>query len=650
MHQLSNILRFLAIDMVETASSGHPGMPMGMSDIATILFKDFLCFNPNDPYWPNRDRLILSAGHGSALLYSALFLAGYKGFALKDLKQFRQLGSKTPGHPEYDVAHGIETTTGPLGQGLANAVGMSISENTLRAKYGIDVINHKIYAIVGDGCLMEGISQESISLAGHLQLTNLIVIFDDNQISIDGKTSLATSEDQKMRFLANDWIVFEADGHDFRSITNALTNAQSATKPALIICKTKIGYGSPNMQETEGAHGAPLGVAEMQLTRQNLNWPHLPFQLPQELLDQWRIFWERNEAKYQLWQEQSRAKFEEYKNHSNLSTAIHSLERLKESYVNSQNQEATRKASGKAVDAIMEHYPALLGGSADLSLSNCTLRKCHAPSNRGNLAGNYIHYGVREHLMVAAQNGIALHGFFKPYGGTFLVFTDYCRPAIRLAAMMKLNIILVMTHDSIGLGEDGPTHQPVEHLATLRAIPNLLVLRPCDGAEVAESWQIALSDIQAPVMLVLSRQDLPQIRSKYSAINQSAAGGYIVRHESLPHAYTLVATGSEVKIALEVAYKLEALGMGARVMSMPCREIFLKQDISYRNKVLGHKKPVIVIEAALKLGWEVILGSDGLFFGMDGFGASGKADDLYEHFGLTSDKIFHHLRNNHVKH
>ncbi|HEU5047383.1 MAG TPA: transketolase [Rickettsiales bacterium] len=647
-HQdMANAIRALAMDAVERANSGHPGMPMGMADVATVLFRDFLKFDPKHPQWPDRDRFVLSAGHGSMLQYALLYLTGYEDMTLEDLKNFRQLGSKTAGHPEYGHASGIETTTGPLGQGLANAVGMALAERMMAARFGDKIVDHKVYVIAGDGCLMEGISQEAISLAGHLKLNKLIVLFDDNSISIDGPTSLSVSEDTLMRFKACGWNTDAVDGHDEAQIHQAIAKAQNSDKPVLIACKTTIGYGAPSKAGKASSHGSPLGKDEIEGTRAKLGWKHAPFEIPEAVLGRWRAAGERGAAAYKDWSareaQSGTAEFERMLVGELPDGWQEKFQEFKKQLFVKTPNEATRKSSQEVLEVLNPLIPELIGGSADLSGSNNTKTKALAAINANDFSGRYIHYGVREHAMGAIMNGMALHGGFIPYGGTFLVFSDYCRPAIRLAALMGLHVIFVMTHDSIGVGEDGPTHQPVEHIASLRAIPNLNVFRPCDAVETAECWALALATKDKPSLLCLTRQNLPLLRLEYSQENCSARGGYLIRDES-SHIrgtvqVTLLATGSEVSIAVEAQKLLAARNISATVVSMPCREMFDAQPEAYRKKVIQDGTIVIAVEAASGFGWEKYTGKYGMFVGMEGFGASGPAPDLYRHFGITAEDI-----------
>ncbi len=639
--RMANAIRALSMDAVEKAKSGHPGMPMGMADVATVLFTQYLNFDPKHPKWPNRDRFVLSAGHGSMLIYSLLYLTGYEDMTIDDIKNFRQLGAKTAGHPEYGHAEGIETTTGPLGQGIANAVGMALAERMLNARYP-NAIDHYTYVIAGDGCLMEGISQEAISMAGHLRLNKLIVLWDDNKISIDGATDLATSENQLKRFEACGWDVKAINGHDFYAITEALAWAKMQDRPVMIACNTKIGYGAPTKAGSHNSHGSPLGAEEIKGAREFLKWEHKEFEVPADVLDSWREAGQRGGALYKDWQKNvekldatGRKEFERTYN-GEIPNLAKLLEGAKKEFIEKKPGMATRNSSQKVLDVLTEALPELIGGSADLTGSVGTKTKNYKPVSARDYAGNYIHYGVREHAMQAAMNGITLHGGFIPYGGTFLVFSDYARPSIRLAALMGIRNVFVGTHDSIGLGEDGPTHQPVEHLASLRAIPNLLVLRPCDEIEVAESWEIALSHKTTPSVISLTRQNVPTIRTDFSE-NKTAKGGYIISEKKGAKA-TIIATGSEVSLAIEAQKKLDAEGIAVNVVSMPCTKLFDEQDAKYRASILGSGLRVAV-EAAGGYGWEKYIGENGVFIGMNSFGASGPATELYKHFGITVENI-----------
>ncbi len=639
--EMANAIRALAMDSVEQANSGHPGMPMGMADVATILFTRFLKFDPNHPRWPDRDRFMLSAGHGSMLLYSLLHLTGYADMTLDEIKRFRQLGSRTAGHPEYGHAAGIETTTGPLGQGLANALGMALAERILNARFGDSLVDHYTYVIAGDGCLMEGISQEAISLAGHLRLHRLIVFFDDNGISIDGPTSLATSDDQTARAAASGWNTIKIDGHDPEAIAEAIARARRSDRPTLIACKTVIGYGAPNKGGTASTHGAPLGKDEIAAARVKLNWPHAPFEVPSEIRAAWMAAGGRGGADFAAWSQRHqthahRVAFDRAMAGELPADFARIMAEIKSQIAAEAPKIATRQSSQKVLDALVPALPELIGGSADLTGSNSTKAKSAVPIKPGQYQGNYVYFGVREHGMAACMNGMALHGGVIPFGGTFLVFTDYCRPAIRLSALMGQRVIYVMTHDSIGLGEDGPTHQPIEHLAGLRAIPNLLVFRPCDAMETAECWALALASKDRPSVLSLTRQALPHLRADAASANHCARGGYVIRPPGNGRRATLIGTGSEVEIAIKARDLLEAKGIGAAVVSLPCWELFDQQPESYRRDVLGDGVRV-GIEAAGGFGWERYLGPDGHFIGMKGFGASAPAGDLYKHFGITAE-------------
>jgi len=641
----ANAVRFLAIDAVEKAKSGHPGMPLGMADVATVLFSRFLKFDASDPAWPDRDRFVLSAGHGSMLLYALLYLTGYEGVTLDELRNFRQWGSKTPGHPEYGHTPGVETTTGPLGQGIATAVGMALAERLLNARFGNDFVDHFTYVISGDGCLMEGLSHEAISLAGHLRLNRLIVLFDDNEISIDGPTSLSCSDDQLKRFEASGWSTCRIDGHDPEAITAAIEQARRSDRPSLIACRTVIGFGAPNRQGSEKAHGAPLGADEVAKTRAALNWPHPPFEIPHHVLDQWREIGARGQSARRHWLERTkrvpaapRSPFHDALNRKLPGDYLTAMAAVRDEFGAKRPGIATRQASQQVLDAIATALPNLLGGSADLTHSNLTRAKSQRPVQADFFAGDYIHYGIREHAMAAAMNGIALHGGFIPYGGTFLTFTDYSRPAIRLAALMRIRVIHVMTHDSIGLGEDGPTHQPVEHLAALRAIPGLLVFRPGDAVETAEAWDCALRAESNPSVLCLSRQAVPTFSDVSDDVNRVAYGAYVVVDPEGGRDVTLIATGSEVAIALQAAKLLAQDNVRAAVVSAPCFELFRAQSREYRAAVLG-QAPRIGVEAAVEGDWARWLGERGELVGMTGFGASAPAEVLYREFGITAEAV-----------
>ena len=616
-----------------------------MADVATVLYTRFLNFNASDPAWADRDRFILSAGHGSMLLYALLHLTGYEDFSLEELKNFRQLGSRTAGHPEYGHGAGIETTTGPLGQGLANAVGMALAERMLADRFGNNLVDHNTYVIAGDGCLMEGISHEAASFAGRLGLGKLIVFFDDNGISIDGSTDLAVNDDQLMRFGACGWDVSFCDGHDPDAIAQAINCAHEAQdKPSLIACKTMIGFGSPNKAGTAATHGAPLGDDEIAATREALNWPHSSFEIPEAVSSAWRRVGAMKGAKMVAWRKRlhdsgRKAEFERLISGTLPKDWQDPLQDFKRKHSAEKTKVATRKASQETLDVLAEVIPELAGGSADLTGSNLTKAKSQKPVTPGDFSGSYIHYGVREHGMAAAMNGIALHGGFVPYGGTFLIFTDYCRPAIRLSALMKQRVIYVMTHDSIGLGEDGPTHQPVEHLASLRAIPNLNVYRPCDVVETAECWAASLETSSTPSVLSLSRQGLPCLRTEHTDENLSSKGGYVLAEAETKRDVTLIATGSEVAIAMEARDQLKAEGVSAAVISMPCLDKFEEQSQDYRDQVTQPDTPVVVVEAAIEQSWGKYLGRNGKFVGMSTFGASAPANELYEHFGITTQNV-----------
>ena len=654
LQEMANAIRFLSIDAVEKAKSGHPGMPMGMADVATVLFHNHLVFNPADPNWPNRDRFVLSAGHGSMLLYSLLYLTGYKDATLEQLMNFRALGSKTPGHPEYGHLSGVETTTGPLGQGIATAAGMALAERMLNARYG-EVINHHTYVIASDGDMMEGISHEAASLAGHLGLRKLIVLYDDNGISIDGKTELSFSDNTLQRFEAYGWKTDKIDGHDFKAIDEAITRAKSNGKPTLIACKTTIGFGSPNKANTHGVHGSPLGADEIAATRKALNWPYPPFEVPEKTLQMWRNVGAKSKTTYLNWMQTTPQNIKNVLNgvmdrqapevlamtkpNESLRAEGAAIQSFKQQAFASKPNLATRVLSQQVLDIVADVLP-LVGGSADLSPSNNTKAKSQAPISKDNFKGNYIHYGVREHAMAAMMNGISLSKAFIPYGGTFLVFLDYLKPALRLSALMQQGVIYVLTHDSIGLGEDGPTHQPIEHLAHLRCIPNLLTLRPMDAFEVAECWQIALENRTTPSVLVLSRQNLPFLSSERdnTSENLSAKGAYALIDHSVPKV-VLMASGSEVSIAYEAAQILKTKNIAVRLISGPCTELFDKQPQSYKDALLKGSAIKVAVEAAHEGIWRRYIGDNGIFVGMESFGASAPAGDLYQHFGITAEHI-----------
>jgi transketolase len=643
--EMATALRVLAMDAVEKANSGHPGMPMGMADVATVLFTRHLKFDPADPHWPDRDRFVLSAGHGSMLLYALLHLTGYADMPMAELERFRQLGAVTAGHPEYGHAGGIETTTGPLGQGIANAVGMAIAERLLAARFGADLVDHRTWVIAGDGCLMEGISHEACSLAGHLRLGKLIVLFDDNGISIDGKTSLAVSDDTRGRFEAYGWRVLACDGHDMAAVDQALAAAKESDRPVLVACRTVIGKGAPNKQGGEKVHGAPLGKDEVAAARQALGWDLPPFALPERVRDLWREAGARGQKVRAAWRQRLdgrdkavRDAFERaVKGELPAGTAA-AMAAYKRGLQQSKPAWATRKASEEALKVLTEAVPEMIGGSADLTGSNNTKTPSTPAVTPGDWSGRYLHYGVREHAMMAAMNGMALHGGVIPYGGTFLVFTDYCRPAIRLAALMRQRVILVGTHDSIGLGEDGPTHQPIEHLAALRAIPDLLVFRPADALETAECWEAALASRDRPSVLALTRQNLPALRPDAGEINRCARGAYVLAEADGPRAAVILATGSEVAIAMEARARLAAEGVPVAVVSMPCWELFEEQGPEYRASVLG-TAPRVAVEAASPFGWTRYVQSEDRVVGLTGFGASGPYQELYRHFGITPEAV-----------
>jgi transketolase len=644
---MANATRALAMDAVEQAKSGHPGLPMGAADVATVLFTRFLKFDPADPAWPDRDRFVLSAGHGSMLLYALLYLTGYPAMTLDQLKRFRQLGSITAGHPEYGHTPGVETTTGPLGQGLATAVGMAIAERHLAAEFGAGVVDHKTYVLASDGDLMEGISQEAIALAGHLKLNRLIVLFDDNGISIDGPLSLSDSTDQVKRFEASGWAASRVDGHDARAIAAALEKAQGSDRPVMIACKTTIGFGAPSKAGKASAHGSPLGADEIKGARASLGWAHAPFEIPADILSAWRSAGERSKSVHADWSKRlaaldgaKRAEFERRMRGDLPKPGFaEAIAAVKQSLAAAPKEIATRTACEFALESLIPALPEMVGGSADLTGSNNTRTKSMKAMSAADYSGRFIHYGIREHGMAAAMNGMALHGGIIPYSGTFLVFSDYCRPAIRLAALMGKRVIHIMTHDSIGLGEDGPTHQPVEHLAALRAIPNLLVFRPCDAVETAECWQLALEAKDRPSVLTLTRQNLPQLSQNFLGLNRCAAGAYEIAAAEGNAQVSIFATGSEVSIAVEASKLLVARGVAARVVSVPCFELLLAAKDNERRAVIGDATVKIGVEAAVRQGWDAIIGSDGVFVGMNSFGASAPYKDLYKHFGVTPEAV-----------
>jgi transketolase len=647
---MANAIRVLSMDAVEQAKSGHPGLPMGAADIATILFSKHLKFDAAEPKWPDRDRFVLSAGHGSMLLYSLLWLTGYGDMPLDELKRFRQLGSKTAGHPEYGFAAGIETTTGPLGQGLANAVGMALAERLMNAQFGDALVDHRTWVLASDGDLMEGISQEAIALAGHLRLSRLIVIFDDNSVTIDGPISLSDSMDQAKRFEAANWKTISIDGHDFSAIDRALTEAKASDRPVLIAAKTTIGKGAPKKAGTAASHGSPLGAEEIAGARRAFGWSYEPFVVPPEIVDAWRAVGTLGRGAREAWAKRLasadaklREDFERRLAKKLPAALDEAIQSLKRGYAEKPVTVATRKASELALDSVNAVVPETVGGSADLTPSNNTKSKGQDDVAPGKFSGRYIRYGIREHGMAAAMNGIALHGGLIPYGGTFLIFSDYCRPAIRLAALMEQRVIFVMTHDSIGLGEDGPTHQPIEHLAALRAIPHLMVYRPADAVETAECWQLALHDTKHPSLIALTRQNLQQVRHVYSEANLSACGAYQVAPTEEDATVSIFATGSEVGIAIEAKALLDERGIPTRVVSVPCFERFFAQPEAYREATIGSAPVRVGIEAAVRQGWDALIGTDGIFVGMDGFGASAPYEDLYRHFGITAEAVVNHV-------
>ena len=644
---LSNAIRFLSIDAVQKANSGHPGLPMGMADVATVLFKYYLRFNPRNPKWINRDRFVLSAGHGSMLLYSLLYLTGYKSITIKDIKNFRQLNSICAGHPEYEENSGIETTTGPLGQGLTNAVGMAIAEEIMKKKFGSSLINHKTYVIASDGDLMEGISHEAMSLAGHLKLKNLIVLFDNNKISIDGSTDLTVSDNYKKRFESYGWSFLEANGHNEKQISKAIKKSLNSKKPTIISCKTIIGYGSPNKSGKASSHGAALGEEEVSLVRKKLKWKYKPFEIPKEILNEWLKIGEKGIVLEKKWNNVYNKKNKKIKDefsrivNNKLPNNFNKLViEKKKKFFEQKLDMATRKASSNFLDEIKINLPELIGGSADLTGSNNTRSKTSTIIKPANFNGNYIHYGVREHGMAGIMNGMALHKGIIPYGGTFLVFLDYCKPSVRLSALMGLKVIYIFSHDSIGLGEDGPTHQPVEHFAHLRAIPNLNVFRPADTIETLECWEIALKSSTNPSVIALSRQKIPFITETFTNKNMCSFGGYVLKKTENNPEITLIASGSEVEIAIDAQNKLKKANIESKVVSMPCQELFDKQPKEYREKVIEKKSKKISIEASSIFGWEKYVDSDGISLGLKSFGKSAPYKSIYEDFNLTSDSVF----------
>jgi len=645
LRRMANALRALAMDAVEQAKSGHPGMPMGMADIATVLFTQFLRFDPQVPDWPDRDRFILSNGHGSMLLYALLHLTGYPDMTMDEIRRFRQIGSRTAGHPERGLATGIEVTTGPLGQGIGNSVGMALAERHLAAEFGDDLVSHHTYVFCGDGCLMEGISHEAMSIAGHLRLNKLIVLWDDNSISIDGPTSLAVSDDQVLRFQAHGWNAERIDGLDHNAIAAAIRRAQASDRPSLIACRTIIAFGAPTKAGTAAAHGSPLGAEEIKGARERLGWEYPPFVVPDDIRQEWREAGARGAAVRQAWEQRlaaapsdrrseflRRQKGELPEDFDAVIAKVCDEFRAKNAKI------ATRQASGAVLDALIPAVPELLGGSADLTPSNNTRAKGMEDVKPGDYTGRYIRYGVREHGMAAAMNGIAAHGGLIPYGGTFLTFTDYCRPSIRLSALSDLGVIYVMTHDSIGLGEDGPTHQPIEHYAALRAIPRLSFFRPADPVETAECWALAMKERHAPSILALTRQSVPLLRTEAGGENRSARGAYVLAEADGPRRVTFLATGSEVGLAMTAREALAKDGIAAAVVSMPCWELFERQSEDYRNTVLG-TAPRVGVEAAVRFGWDRWLGPRSAFIGMSDFGASAPGEAVYQHFGVTAEKV-----------
>ena len=632
-NDLANAIRFLSVDAVQKANSGHPGMPMGMADVCTVLFRDFLKFNPINPNWVNRDRFVLSAGHGSMILYSLLYLSGYKSISLNDIKNFRQLNSICAGHPEFEPSSGIETTTGPLGQGIGNAVGFALAEEILKAKYGKKVFNHKTYVLAGDGCLMEGISHEALSLAGHLKLKNLIMLFDNNSISIDGPTSLTVSDKYKKRFESYNWGYIEINGHKEKEIFKALKKVQKANRPTVISCKTKIGFGSPNKSGKSSAHGSPMGEDEIKLIRKKLKWSHDPFVIPDNILNTWREIGKKGLNEERKWKKNSYKK-------ENFENKINSIiQNAKNTVIKEAKNLATRKSSENILKELTKNLPNLIGGSADLTGSNNTKTESQKIISPGKFKGNYIHYGVREHAMASIMNGLALHSNLIPYGGTFLVFSDYCKPSIRLSALMKQRIIYVMSHDSIGLGEDGPTHQPIEHLSSLRSIPNLNVFRPCDSTETIECWELALTCKDKPSVISLTRQNLNQLRTVFESKNLSSLGAYEIFRSNENIKLTLMASGSEVDIAVSAAKKLAEKNIYTKVISVPSMELFDAQPENYKLKILGETELKISIEASQPMSWKKYVGKNGTTLGIEDFGKSAPYKDVYKHFKLTDDDV-----------
>ncbi|MBN7804440.1 transketolase [Agrobacterium rosae] len=653
LRELANCIRFLSMDAVQQAKSGHPGMPMGMADIATVLFSEFMTFDPQEPHWFDRDRFIISNGHGSMLLYSLLYLTGYGDMTLDEIKRFRQIDSRTAGHPEYHHATGIETTTGPLGQGLANSVGFAFAERIMNASFGDDLVDHFTYVFLGDGCLMEGISQEAISFAGHRKLGRLIAFFDNNSISIDGATKLAESDDQTARFRASNWHVVEIDGHDTDAIRAAIIEARNVTdKPTLISCRTIIGFGFPTKAGTQKAHSDAPGEEEIAGARQLLDWPSPPFEIPQHLLDDWRKIGAKGRTKRHEWSKRvAETKGEigdafKRRLEGELPAGWRdAIADAKTELLQSEKDLASRQASGVVLNHLFDAVPEMLGGSADLTPSNNTKAKNQIEIVPGEFSGSYVHYGVREHGMAAIMNGIALHGGLIPYGGTFLTFSDYCRPSIRLAAMMEIRTIFVMTHDSIGLGEDGPTHQPIEHLSALRAIPQLAVYRPGDSVETAECWESILDAPRQAALIALSRQPLPLLRQDAGRDNLSAKGGYVLLDaEGGERKLTIFSSGSELQLAVKARDILQQEGVPTAVVSMPCRLLFERQDDVYQRSVIGKTRARVAVEAAVQDSWDRYIGLDGKFIGMHRFGASGKIEDVYKKFNITTEAVVNAAR------
>ncbi len=641
---MANAVRALSIDAIEKAKSGHAGLPLGMADAATVLFTKFLKFDPQTPNWPDRDRFVLSAGHGSMLIYSLMYLTGYQSVSLDEIKNFRQIGSKTPGHPENFVTEGVETTTGPLGQGIATAVGMAMAERSMNARFGDELVDHYTYVVAGDGCLMEGVSQEAITLAGHLKLNKLIVLFDDNAVTIDGGISIADSTKQTARFAASGWDVEEVDGHAPEAVAAAIEKMKATDKPSLIAVKTIIGYGAPNVAGTGKAHGGPYGAEEAAGVKESIGWTHPEFEVPEDILGAWRAAGARSQGVREEWEGRlaGSANAETFKTAvagalpADLAAAANAH---KQAVTEGADKKATRQWSGAALEVLTGAVPEMIGGSADLTGSNNTKTSHTTAFGPDDWAGRYVHYGVREHGMASAMNGMALHGGVIPYSGTFMVFSDYSRAAIRLGALMQQRVVHVMTHDSIGLGEDGPTHQPVEHLAALRAMPNLYTFRPCDGVETMEAWMAALSFEKSPSVLSLTRQGVPLARTTHTDENLVMKGAYVISETDLDEEVVILATGSEVGVALEAQKKLAEQDVGARVVSVPCMELFLAQSDAYREEVLGGSLPKVAVEAGVRFGWDALIGPDGGFVGMDSFGASAPGGVLFEHFNITADAV-----------